>query len=185
MRQAAARRRLPAAFRMALFMCQPSALRPELHAAVGMRRPHCYAGVLQPCPCCAVTPSPVPPCARAVVAPAAVPEFLPALAELARMQHFAHAANLHETIWKQLPAIAENVGKKVGARVRGASVPALGGGEGWGGWGRRGAGSAAALAGVNACRAEVHAVSSRQQDASPEGPLLAEAEVVCAQGGGG
>ncbi|KAL4425118.1 hypothetical protein ABPG77_008223 [Micractinium sp. CCAP 211/92] len=47
------------------------------------------------------------------VAPAAVPEFLPALAELARMQHFAHAANLHETIWKQLPVIAENVGKKV------------------------------------------------------------------------
>ncbi|KAI7841245.1 hypothetical protein COHA_005082 [Chlorella ohadii] len=47
------------------------------------------------------------------VAPTAVPEFLPALAELARLQHFAHAANLHETIWKQLPVIAENVGKKV------------------------------------------------------------------------
>lgn len=43
-----------------------------------------------------------------------MPEFLPALAELARLQHFAHAANLHETIWKQLPVIAENVGKKVG-----------------------------------------------------------------------
>ena len=50
----------------------------------------------------------------AAVAPASVPEFLPALAELARLQHFAHAANLHETIWKQLPVIAENVGKKVG-----------------------------------------------------------------------
>lgn len=51
----------------------------------------------------------------AAVAPAAVPEFLPALAELARMQHFAHVANLHETIWKQLPAIAEGIGKKVSA----------------------------------------------------------------------
>ena len=50
--------------------------------------------------------------------PAAVPEFLPALVELARMQHFAHAANLHETVWKQLPAIAENVGKKVGSSGR-------------------------------------------------------------------
>lgn len=28
-------------------------------------------------------------------------------------QHFAHAAHLHETVWKQLPAIAEGVGKKV------------------------------------------------------------------------
>ena len=51
--------------------------------------------------------------AAAAVAPAAVPEFLPALAELARLQHFSHAVNLHETIWKQLPTIAENVGKKV------------------------------------------------------------------------
>ncbi|PSC73633.1 ARM repeat-containing [Micractinium conductrix] len=49
----------------------------------------------------------------AAVAPAAVPEFLPALAELSRLQHFAHAAHLHETVWKQLPAIAEGLGKKV------------------------------------------------------------------------
>lgn len=52
-------------------------------------------------------------CPAAAVAPASVPEFLPALAELARMHHFAHAANLHETVWKQLPAIANNMGKKV------------------------------------------------------------------------
>ena len=51
--------------------------------------------------------------AAAAVAPASVPEFLPALAALARLQHFSHAVNLHETIWKQLPTIAENVGKKV------------------------------------------------------------------------
>ena len=50
----------------------------------------------------------------AAVAQAAVPDCLPALAALARMHHFAHAANLHETIWKQLPVIADNVGKKVG-----------------------------------------------------------------------
>jgi hypothetical protein len=56
----------------------------------------------------------IPILPAAAVAPAAVPEFLPALAELARMHHFAHAANLHETIWKQLPVIADNVGKKVG-----------------------------------------------------------------------
>lgn len=53
------------------------------------------------------------------MAPASVPQFLPALAELARLQHFVHAANLHETIWKQLPVIAENVGKKVGGGWRG------------------------------------------------------------------
>jgi hypothetical protein len=61
---------------------------------------------------CTVRRIPILP--AAAVAPTAVPEFLPALAELARMHHFAHAANLHETIWKQLPVIAENVGKKVG-----------------------------------------------------------------------
>jgi hypothetical protein len=49
------------------------------------------------------------------VAPEAVPEFFPALAELARLRHFAHAANLHETLWKQLPAIAQGIGKKVGS----------------------------------------------------------------------
>ena len=53
------------------------------------------------------------------MAPATVPEFLPALAELARMHHFAHAANLHETVWKQLPVIANNIGKKV---ILGSSV---------------------------------------------------------------
>lgn len=53
------------------------------------------------------------PFVPAVVAPAAVPEFLPSLVELTRMHHFAHAANLHENLWKQLPAIAENIGKKV------------------------------------------------------------------------
>lgn len=47
------------------------------------------------------------------VSPEAVPEFLPTLAEVAALEHFAHCRNLQETIWKQLPSIAQGLGKRV------------------------------------------------------------------------
>lgn len=46
------------------------------------------------------------------VAPAAVPQFLPVLADLARLTHFAHCLTLQETLWKALPAIADGMGKR-------------------------------------------------------------------------
>lgn len=46
------------------------------------------------------------------VAPGSVPEFLPTLADVSRLDHFIHAHNLQETVWQQLPAIARNIGKK-------------------------------------------------------------------------
>ena len=49
----------------------------------------------------------------AAVTPAAVAERLPALAQLAGMQHFEHAPKLRETVWSCLPVIARRVGKKV------------------------------------------------------------------------
>uniref|UniRef100_A0A061QRH4 Arm repeat-containing protein n=1 Tax=Tetraselmis sp. GSL018 TaxID=582737 RepID=A0A061QRH4_9CHLO len=48
----------------------------------------------------------------AQVAPKEVPRFLPDVAEIAGLKHFAHAVNLHETIWKCLPKIATGMGKK-------------------------------------------------------------------------
>jgi hypothetical protein len=48
----------------------------------------------------------------AAVAPAALPPFLPALADAARLAHFAHCLTLHETLWRALPDIAEALGKK-------------------------------------------------------------------------
>jgi hypothetical protein len=44
--------------------------------------------------------------------PSAVPEFLPAVADLARLATFQHAYNLHETIWRALPDIARALGAK-------------------------------------------------------------------------
>jgi hypothetical protein len=44
--------------------------------------------------------------------PAAVPEFLPTVADLARLATFQHAYNLHETIWRALPEIARALGAK-------------------------------------------------------------------------
>lgn len=46
------------------------------------------------------------------IVPAAVVEFIPVLADLANLTHFAHCLTLHETIWKCLPIIAQNIGKK-------------------------------------------------------------------------
>ncbi|KAK9826799.1 hypothetical protein WJX81_002074 [Elliptochloris bilobata] len=45
-------------------------------------------------------------------APAAVPEFLPALAEVARLDHFRRCRQLQETVWRGLPRIAAGLGKR-------------------------------------------------------------------------
>ena len=45
-------------------------------------------------------------------APAAVPEFLPALAEAARADHFRRCRQLQETVWRALPRIAAGLGKR-------------------------------------------------------------------------
>ena len=46
------------------------------------------------------------------VAPEQVVAFLPGLADISRLCHFSHCLVLQENIWKQLPVIAKNVGKK-------------------------------------------------------------------------
>ena len=46
------------------------------------------------------------------VAPDEVVSFLPELADISRLTHFSHCLNLQETLWKCLPVIARNVGKK-------------------------------------------------------------------------
>jgi hypothetical protein len=43
---------------------------------------------------------------------AVVVAFLPTLAEISRLCHFSHCLTLQENIWKQLPIIARNIGKK-------------------------------------------------------------------------
>jgi len=48
----------------------------------------------------------------ATVAPTAAVEFIPQLADLARLSTFQHAYNMHETIWRSLPTIAQCVGIK-------------------------------------------------------------------------
>ena len=48
----------------------------------------------------------------AAVLPARIPEFLPTLADLARLSTFQHAFNLHETIWRALPEIAKALGAR-------------------------------------------------------------------------
>lgn len=48
----------------------------------------------------------------AAVAPAAAAEFIPQVADLARLATFQHAYNMHETIWRGLPSIASSVGVK-------------------------------------------------------------------------
>ena len=48
----------------------------------------------------------------AFIAPNEVPQFLPGLAEAARLTHFSHCLNLQETLWKNLPEIANGIGKK-------------------------------------------------------------------------
>eukprot|EP00884_Botryococcus_braunii_P015994 jgi/Botrbrau1/3078/Bobra.0070s0065.1 len=44
--------------------------------------------------------------------PAATTSLLPDLADIARLDHFENSWRLRETIWKQLPKIAERLGKK-------------------------------------------------------------------------
>eukprot|EP00878_Enallax_costatus_P010189 GHUV01010637.1.p2 GENE.GHUV01010637.1~~GHUV01010637.1.p2 ORF type:complete len:334 (+),score=84.12 GHUV01010637.1:2064-3065(+) len=48
----------------------------------------------------------------AAVAPQAAQEFIPQLADLARLSTFQHAYNMHETIYRALPSIASSVGIK-------------------------------------------------------------------------
>lgn len=48
----------------------------------------------------------------AAVAPEAAQEFIPQLADLARLSTFQHAFNMHETIYRALPSIASSVGIK-------------------------------------------------------------------------
>lgn len=49
----------------------------------------------------------------ATCAPTTVIEFLPGLADLARISTFQHAFNMHETLWRSLPVIARALGKGV------------------------------------------------------------------------
>ncbi len=46
-------------------------------------------------------------------APETVPEFLPELAQVAALEDFEACRSLQTTIWKQLPQIAQGLGKKV------------------------------------------------------------------------
>ena len=46
-------------------------------------------------------------------APESVPEFLPELAQIAGLDGFEACRALQATIWKQLPLIAQGLGKKV------------------------------------------------------------------------
>ena len=39
-------------------------------------------------------------------------QFLPDLADLARLTHFAHCLTLQETLWRALPGIAQSMGKR-------------------------------------------------------------------------
>lgn len=45
--------------------------------------------------------------------PTEVAALMPILAEVAGLDHFTHHYNLLETVWKQLPSIAEGLGKKL------------------------------------------------------------------------
>jgi len=45
------------------------------------------------------------------VAPEAAADYLPTLAELSRLTHFAMHTSLHETLWKCLPDIGQSIGK--------------------------------------------------------------------------
>lgn len=48
----------------------------------------------------------------AAVAPAAAAEFIPQVADLARLASFQHAYNMHESIWRGLPGLAASLGVK-------------------------------------------------------------------------
>lgn len=48
----------------------------------------------------------------ASVSPDAVVEFLPEMAKVARLTHFAHCFVLKETLWKVLPSVARSIGKQ-------------------------------------------------------------------------
>ncbi|KAF6254565.1 ARM repeat-containing protein [Scenedesmus sp. NREL 46B-D3] len=48
----------------------------------------------------------------AAVAPAAAAQFIPQVADLARLATFQHAYNMHESIWRGLPALAASLGVK-------------------------------------------------------------------------
>ena len=47
----------------------------------------------------------------AAVAPEAAVDYMPTLAELSRLTHFAVHTSLHETLWKCLPDIGQSIGK--------------------------------------------------------------------------
>ncbi|CAD7696000.1 unnamed protein product [Ostreobium quekettii] len=46
------------------------------------------------------------------VVPSTAAECMPALADLSRLGGFMHCAHLHETVWKAVPTIAANMGKR-------------------------------------------------------------------------
>lgn len=48
-----------------------------------------------------------------VVAPEVAVQFMPALADVAILRHFPQTGTLQETLWKQLPAMCEALGKRV------------------------------------------------------------------------
>ncbi len=52
-------------------------------------------------------------------APAAVPDFLPALAEAAHVDHFRRCRQLQATVWRVLPRIFHGLGKRARARPHG------------------------------------------------------------------
>ena len=52
-------------------------------------------------------------CLACQAAPEVVPEFLPELAELTSLEHYERCRTLQETVWRQLPAIAKGLGKRV------------------------------------------------------------------------
>ncbi len=45
--------------------------------------------------------------------PEAVPEFMPELSEIAALEDFEACRSLQATIWKDLPLIAQGLGKRV------------------------------------------------------------------------
>eukprot|EP00210_Caulerpa_lentillifera_P009386 g8948.t1 len=46
------------------------------------------------------------------ISPDRILEFIPSMTELVYLCEFSHASHLHETVWKVLPIIAKNIGKR-------------------------------------------------------------------------
>ena len=61
-------------------------------------------------------------------APDSVPEFLPELAQMAGLEGFEACRALQATVWKQLPLIAQGLGKKVQSPQSTCEAPSWRGG---------------------------------------------------------